>query len=227
MLTGLGIIAIALVIWFWPQATETAAMREMSGGQAGPLPLFQVGPQSSGYWGTIVFILVLTTALLGVTATYFYLEGHIRSGSTTIAQMPRTYTTVTALVAILLVGLLSGWIVRTVKLGQGRVRAVATVVVLALLALHGSQLFAAVRAMDLAPASSGRDSAALALAGYQLIVAGILAAMLLIALIWALVRPDDARGHSTAWNAALVCRFVAISGLVAHVSLFALSRSNL
>jgi hypothetical protein len=77
------------------------------------------------------------------------------------------------------------------------------------------------------PRSSGRDSAVVGLAGYQLLVAVLVGAMLLLALIWAMARPGDARGHAAAWNAALVLRYTALSGLVAYLLLFVLSRSAL
>jgi cytochrome c oxidase subunit I+III len=227
ILTGLGIIAVALVIWFWPQVTETEAMREMDEGRAGPLPLFQVGPSSSGYWGTIVLLLVLGTALAGVAATYVYLEGHLRGGSTGIARLPEPVVSGSALAAILLGAALSWGLVRTVEKEQPRARLAILVVAIGLLALHAAQLLSAVQGMELAPASSGRDSAFLGLAGYQLLLCVLLGTMLLIALIWSVARPGDARGRAVAWNTALVYRFVAFSGLVVYLLLFVLSRRTL
>jgi cytochrome c oxidase subunit I+III len=71
MLGSIGLIIAALVGWFWPQATETAAMEEVGTPDADELPLAQAGPLGNGYWGTWVFILVLATALATIVASYF------------------------------------------------------------------------------------------------------------------------------------------------------------
>ena len=82
------VIAVALVMWFWPQDTETAAMEEIGGPDADELPLAQAGPMSNGYWGTAVFVLVLATALATIVSSYFYLGGNVRVGGEARAAAP-------------------------------------------------------------------------------------------------------------------------------------------
>ena len=72
-LIGAAFTGIAFVRWFWPQSTETRALEEWHNRTEARLPLATGGPGANGYWGTVVLILVLATALLTTLACYFYL----------------------------------------------------------------------------------------------------------------------------------------------------------
>jgi heme/copper-type cytochrome/quinol oxidase subunit 3 len=76
----------------------------------------------------------------------------------------------------------------------------------------------------LAPASDGRHSAFLGVAGFHGVVAVILLVMIAVSLAWSFARPADARGHATAWNAALVYCFAVASGVIAFAALYLVPR---
>jgi cytochrome c oxidase subunit I+III len=217
---ALGIIAVALVLWFWPQDTETRAIDEVIGAGVGRLPLLVAGPQSNGYWGTAVFVLVLATALTTIVASYFYLGGP-RSEAARAASLagPGSAT------ALLIAG--SGTCVAAVRSLRRAGRAGM------LLWLGGSAVLAAshlwllldaVTGLGLTPASDGRDSAFLSVAGFQALVVLILLVMLTVAVVWTVARPRDPRGHAVVWNTAMVYSFAAVSGTIAVVSLYLVPR---
>ncbi|MGQ0562675.1 MAG: cbb3-type cytochrome c oxidase subunit I, partial [Gemmatimonadota bacterium] len=63
---------VALVGWFLPQDTERRALAQtVHTSQRGGLPLAIAGPESNGFWGTLVLISVLATALLTLLSSYF------------------------------------------------------------------------------------------------------------------------------------------------------------
>jgi len=57
-------------------------------------------------------------------------------------------------------------------------------------------------------------------AGFHAVVTGIVLVMLLVALLWALLRPADGRGHATAWNAAVVYGFALLNGVITFAVLY-------
>ena len=219
MLGGVGIIAAALVGWFWPQATETAAMEEVGRAGAEGLPLAQAGPLSNGFWGTGVFVLVLATALTAVVTAYFYLGGNVTPD---VSQSPAARIRAPALATGLLAlgGLAVVLAIRALGRGGPTVTRFGLLVAFILAAAHLGLLLDGWLESGLAPASDGRHSAFLGLAGFQGVVAGILIVMVAVALLWAVVRPADARGHATAWNAGLVYGFAVLSGLVSFAALY-------
>jgi cytochrome c oxidase subunit I+III len=219
MLASLAVILVSLTLWFWPQATETAAMREVGQPGADTLPLAQAGPISNGYWGTWVLVLVLATALATVVTGYFYLGGNVAASleqsPAARLDMPAVATGLLALgaipVALAIRALARGrWI--AVRLGVTG----GLVLTLAQLWL----LLDAWRASGLAPAADGRHSAFLGVAGFHGIVSAILLAMLLVATLWTWIRPADARGHAVAWNAGLVYGFAVVSAAVTFAALY-------
>ena len=218
MLAGLGVIAVALVLWFRPQRSEAIAMEEMATTDT-TLALVQAGPRSNGFWGTVVFVAILATALISVVASFFYLRGHQRLASAGGADPELVWPLVATL------ALLAGTAAITAAIrasGRARVGAmrVALLVAFTLAAAHlwitGRALFGA----GLAPAASARDSAVVLVLGVQALVAAIIVVMSGVALVWAWARPRDARGHAVGWNTGLVYGFAAFSGLVTFVVVF-------
>ncbi|HEU4629074.1 MAG TPA: cytochrome c oxidase subunit I [Gemmatimonadaceae bacterium] len=212
---GAVVTLVALGRWFWPQPSESRALREVEQATDGrSLPLATAGPMANGFWGTVVFLLVLTTALACVVSSYFYLSdgpaGWPPPGS------GRTGVALPALAAALLVAAaaITWWLRRALhRAAAGAVR----LAVVALLAAALGQVAVSVttwRRWSLEPAHDAYGSAVLGLVGFQWLVEAVLATMLVIALLWAWRRPRDPRGHAVAHNAALVSYFAATSGLV-------------
>ena len=225
MAAGAAIIAVSLVLWFRPQETETNAMEEIGRPGADELPLAQAGPMSNGYWGTVVLLLILATALASIVASYFYLGGNARSGE---AGGPMTTLTGPAAAAALIVagaGVALA-VVRGIRNGRRAVVLPGLLVDLGLAGAHLWVLVDAVTGSGLAPAADGRDSAFAAVAGFQALVSVTLIVMLAVAIVWAMARPADARGHATAWNASLVYYFTAASGVIALSVLYLATRTG-
>ena len=91
-------------------------------------------------------------------------------------------------------------------------------------AIHLWLLLHAISGSSLAPATSGRDSALLGVAGFQTVVAGALLVMLAVSVLWVLLRPLDGRGWATVWNASVVYGFAAASAAVAFAVLSVVPR---
>ena len=190
-------------------------MREFAQATDGrTLPLATAGPTANGYWGTVVFLFVLATALACVVASYFYLSdgpaGWPPPGSATPGP-------VLPLVAAALLAATAGgawWLHRGIGRGAPGAVRLALAALLALAAAHVAVTITAWRRWSLAPARDAYGSAVLGLVGFQWIVEVVLAAMLVIALLWAWRRPRDPRGHAVAHNVVLVGGFAAASGLL-------------
>jgi cytochrome c oxidase subunit I+III len=223
MAAGAGIIAVALVMWFWPQDTETAAMEEMYGPEPKELPLAQAGPSGNGFWGTGVFVLIMATALTTIVASYFYLGGNVApqlqgSPAEPIAR-PAIAIGLLALGSIPLVAAIRA-------IGRHRFTAVRLGVTAALVLL-GAQLWLLIatwRDSGLSPATDGQHSAFLGVAGFQAVLSFIALVMAAVATIWAWLRPADVRGHAVAWNAALVYGFAIVSGVIVFGVLYLVPR---
>jgi cytochrome c oxidase subunit I+III len=220
---GLALIVVGLVGWFWPQATEAVAMEEVGRPGADELPLAQYGPVANGYWGTWIFVSVLATALVTILASYFYLGGNVRPGGESAPVAPAGQAGVATL--LLLAGVvpmaLALRAIRRERSGLLRATVVAT---LALAALHFWLLLDALFGSGLAPAMSGRDTAFVGVAGFHAITTFALLVMLLVAVLWVLLRPQDGRGFATVWNASAVYFYTAASGLVTYVALYLVPR---
>jgi hypothetical protein len=94
----------------------------------------------------------------------------------------------------------------------------------ALAAAHLGLMLDTLTGSGLAPAMSGRDSAFAGLAGFHLVVVAVLLVMLAVSVLWVLLRPRDARGHATVWNAGLVYYFTAASAALTFALLYVVPR---
>jgi cytochrome c oxidase subunit I+III len=223
MAAGAAIIAVALVIWFWPQASETAAMEELGGPGPHELPLAQVGPVSSGFWGTAVFVLILATALVTFVASYFYLGGNV---APTLAGSPAEPIERPALATGLLLAGSALMVVAIRGIGRGRrgVTRLGLTLALAAGATHLWLLVSTWLDSGLTPATDGRHAGFVGVAGFHGIVSAILLVMLAVAVLWCWTRPGDGRGHATAWNAGLVYAFAVVSALITLLTLYLVPR---
>jgi cytochrome c oxidase subunit I+III len=218
-----GLVSIAgLVVWFWPTATEAAAIREHAGpgarSDAGALPLALAGPTSNGWWGTLVLLLVLATALASLVASYFYLGGPAGGAGRPGTARPGLLVAATAC------ALAAALVVRGARRAAERGRtARRRLAVVGGIGLHVA--FVALTALDaagrqLTPATSAYGSIFLGLLGFQWLAVLIALAMLAVGLAWALVRPTDPRGLAPVWNASLLTAFLAASWLGVAATLY-------
>jgi cytochrome c oxidase subunit I+III len=208
---GAAVVAAGVVGWFWPRRSERRALAACR--EAG-LPLAVAGPESNGWWGTWVLILILGVALASLVGSYWYLG----AGP---ALAPRWSPAVVgpALVTVLLAaaGTASAWAART---GRGRASCrlglgASLLTHVAAVGLLGHDLGA--RSLD--PRMDAAASIVVALGGFQAVVTGIAVVILAVALLWALVRPDDPRGRAPLLNGALVSAFAATSWVVAGATI--------
>jgi cytochrome c oxidase subunit I+III len=220
---SLAVIVAGLVAWFWPQATEATAMEEVGRPGADELPLAQYGPTSNGYWGVWIFVLVLATALITVVSSYFYLGGNVRPGgeAEVVAPLGRSGLATAVLVLGVVPMIAALRAIRRDRPGRLRLTVLST---FALVAIHLWLLLDALRGSGLAPATSGRDSAFVGLAGFHVVAAFALLVMLAVSVLWVLLRPRDARGFATVWNASVVYWFSAASGALTFATLYLVPR---
>ncbi|HET7322182.1 MAG TPA: cbb3-type cytochrome c oxidase subunit I, partial [Longimicrobiaceae bacterium] len=208
----------ALIGWFRPEASEEEAIAEI-GTDSAPdkLPLAVAGPLSNGWWGTLIFLLVLAIALACFVGSYFYLGGgpdqwppHVPA-----LRLP-IYATVAALAGAGAILALP----RGVHRASRALRCLGTVGALALFIASVWLSFRAWTGMGLVPVESAYASAFIGLLVFQWIVSLILVAMLSLSLLWALFDPADPRGHAVTLNAVLVGYFAAASCLVVFATLY-------
>jgi heme/copper-type cytochrome/quinol oxidase subunit 3 len=222
MATGAGIIAVALVMWFWPQSTETAAMEEMRGGPH-ELPLAQAGPSSNGFWGTAVFVLIMATALTTIVAGYFYLGGNVAPHMVGSPAEPIERPAIAlGLLALGLIPLVAA--IRAIRRRRPGALRLGTTAALLLGVAHLWLLIDTWLESGLAPATDGQHSGFVGVAGFHAVLSVILLVMALVAVLWAWIRPADARGHAVAWNAGLVYAFTLVSGVIVFTVLYLVPR---
>jgi cytochrome c oxidase subunit I+III len=216
LLAGIGMLVsgVALTGWFWPMRSQALALRERrtDAGEDGELPLAVSGPSSNGWWGTLVLIATLATALATLVVSYFYLGPASQERSA--LGSPDVLLSVGAVLVALAATVTAFWSVREARSAAGsparkgrRRLALAANCLLQLLLLWltvGGYLL-----REGAPRNSAHDSIVLGLFGFQWLVTALVFVMALVAGLWALIAPADERGIAPAENAALVTYFAA------------------
>jgi hypothetical protein len=218
-LIGAAISLIALIGWWFPQPTEKRALEEMSTGNREGLPLAIGGPDSNGYWGTWVLLLVLGTALATLLASYFYLGGAPAAvpGPRTVFEWARPALICACFAAVAApLAWLRRLIRREPRTGGAPLLAATLLMAFAALALVLRALFDS----DLQPATNVYGSTVAALLGFQVLVGLVVTAMLLIALLWSVIRPGDVRGHAVVYNAGLAAQFALVSAVLVAFTLY-------
>ena len=218
VLAGLGIAvsAVGLTGWFWPQETERLAIAEMDAGRDGALPLAVVGPMSNGWWGTIVLLAILGTALASLVASYAYLAAGASWPSTPPGGAAATVLGCVALVAASAVIHRAS---RSLGTDGTRRRRAALVLGFSLHVAFVGLAVAAFRATGVTPESSAYGSIVLALFLFQWLAGGLTLVMLGTAVSWAILAPADIRGHATLVNAALVSHFALGAALIVFATI--------
>jgi cytochrome c oxidase subunit I+III len=221
ILLGVGgvLAAVALVAWFRPQRSESRALSELGAGSDDPgrLPLAVGGPIANGYYGMLMLMAVLATALATTVSSYFYLvEVSPRSAELRDTFTPGLVSTVLSLLA--LAG--TSWSLRGLRKGRiGAVRlALAAAFVLNVAALGFSLRAFPWTTLD--PHSDAYASSVLGLLGFHWVVLAVMIVVGGIGLAWALRSPQDPRGHGVAHNANLMAAYTAADAAVVFAAVF-------
>jgi cytochrome c oxidase subunit I+III len=213
-IAGAGVSALAITAWFWPRASERRAIEEVGTSEdPGRLTLAVAGSRANGWWGTVVLILVLATALATLLASYAYLVGG--------EPAPRPAGAVTALMAALALGLAAVATRAATAAVIRRGRWASRLALAATTAAHAAALaltIGAFLASDVVAARDAQSSIVFGVLGFHWIVTVLALVMLAVAQLWAWRAAGDVRGAAVALNAALISYFTAAGGLVVLVT---------
>lgn len=218
------ITAGGVIAWFWPQQSEVIALREIGTEPApGRLPLAVAGPMANGYWGTIVFLLILATAFATVVASYYYI-GADAQATAPLSSLPEGLNPlgwpVVAALLLVAAAVTTWWSRRAVHtdaiVATRLSLALGTLLAIAFIAVT----IAVARQAELDPGTNSFASAFVLVLGFQWMLHLVHAAMLVLAQIWSWRRPRDRRGDGVAINASLVGWFAAASGIASLAMLF-------
>ena len=219
---GVAVTALSLVGWFRPRADERQAMDEI-GLDAGPtkLPLAVAGPLSNGWWGMLVFQLVMAVALGSLVASYFYLGEGPSEWPPRLLDPGVPVAATLAVVALAATTYLCARGVRTSSLGLRRL-GIGLSAVLAVLFLWLTVY--TYNASGLVAKESAFASAVVGLLSFEWLTTVLLLALLGTSAVWAWRAPADARGHGATLLAELMGYFTAASWIVVFVVLYLLPR---
>jgi heme/copper-type cytochrome/quinol oxidase subunit 3 len=217
---GGALAAVAFFLWFRPQLSETLALHELGTRETDPdrLPLAVGGPIASGWWGMLVFIAVLATALITIVASYFYLsDGPVPGASERLGSILEP-----ALATMLTLGAIPAavWAARGAR---ERVPGTMRVGLVATWLLSAAALGLSLRSFPwgtLDPELSAYASSVLGVLGYQWLVLVVLLVAVTMGLLWALARPLDRRGYAVVYNTSLLAAFTAVSAVVVFAVVF-------
>jgi cytochrome c oxidase subunit I+III len=211
---GALICLTALAIWFWPKASERAALDEWEGRSPAGLPLAVTGPLANGWWGTVSFIVTLATALATILASYVYvIDGQLGSVEPGPWRLQALATT-----AAVAASAVAWWATRrTPSVTRRRLGLpVSSALLLTFVVLSGLAFSAA----PLTPSESAYASVVAALLGFSWCVAALTITMLGAAAVWAWGAAGDPRGVGAAVNATLVLHFSAAGSLIGFVTIY-------
>ena len=216
---GGALAAIGLAGWFWPLETERVALEEIpTAPDDDRLPLAVGGTIANGWWGTIIFVLILATALATVVASYFYLAAGADGWPREAPAGPKLALAATG--ATIAAGIAAWGTLRAIRRGSATAQRIAATAasLLAIVALVPAVRVWRQGGYD--AAASAYHSAVLAVVGFQWVLGAVVIVMLAVAAVWAWLAPRDPRGHGVAWNSALVCWFAGVSWAIALATLY-------
>ena len=217
-IAGALITAGSTYAWFRPRPDEEQAIREIGiDSRQDKLPLAVAGPIANGWWGTCVFLLILSVALASFVSSYFYLgEG---PGPwpplTPDLELPLLATAATVLAGIGTYMAVRG--VRREQVGLRRAGLAAAVL------LFGASAWLSLQSYwgtGIVPKESAYGSAFVGLLTFHWVVLFILLLFLAVSTLWALRKPADPRGYATTLNSELLGYFAVASWLVVFTTLY-------
>jgi cytochrome c oxidase subunit I+III len=225
-LAGGGVSLVALAGWFRPSESQRLAIQEFSASRSGgSLPLAVAGPQSNGWWGTLVAVLVLGVALFTLLSSDLYLTSFGRAARE--ADFTETLLGAVALAAALALGAATWWTARDPSeegvqrrrfgLALGTLLALVLLIVLAL--LYGYRATRFTREID------ADGSLFFILIVFQALVTMLAVVMLVVAQIWTWRSASDPRSLAASANAAPVNYFVAASWALVFATVYLLPRA--
>jgi cytochrome c oxidase subunit I+III len=215
---GVAVSAVALVGWHWPLRSHGRALRELgTEARAGALPLATMGPLSNGWWGMMVFLLVMAVALGCLLASYFFLG---RAESMWPPAAPDAGLASTATGVMLGVAVAAYLIGRGVRRDRTGLRWAGLAMALALAPLAIRMSWVGWHALELRPETSAYASIFLSLLGFEWLMAGVFVVLLAFALAWVLAAPADPRGRGVALLGEAAGYFLAGSWLVVYAVLY-------
>jgi cytochrome c oxidase subunit I+III len=216
---GGALAAVALVGWFRPQQSQELALKEFHdrAQDSERLPLAVSGPLSNGWWGTLVFLSVLATALVTIVSSYFYLSEGPAGDSPPLGPLRDP-----AIAAFLPLGALATTVWALRSLGKGRTGMVqAGLVVTWLLVVASLWTGITTFPWDALDADhSAYASSVLGMVGFQWIVLSVLLVAITIAVSWSIGRPDDPRGHAVIHNTTLIAVFTGLTSAVVFLVVY-------
>jgi cytochrome c oxidase subunit I+III len=218
LLPGAALLVGGLWGWFRPDPSVARAIEEI-GTDAGPekLPLAVAGPLSNGWWGMLVFNVILFTALAALVAVYYYLGEGPSSWPPLQPELGLASWATLAMAGAAGGMVLAARAARRQRLPALRLGLVATIALAGLFLWLSSAAFAET---GLVPRESAYASGFFALMAFQWLVTALHIVAAGSALAWAVGRPADVRGRAVALNAELLGYFVAGSWAVVFAVLF-------
>jgi cytochrome c oxidase subunit I+III len=216
--TGLTTIAVSLLGWFWPNEGQEKAIAELGEGENRKgLPLAIAGPQSNGYWGMWILLIVMSVAFATIIAAYYYLGEGPDQWPPMIPDARFAWWTSAAAVGV---AGATYWMARAMRRRQvwgWRIGSAAALVLTPVL------FWLTIRAWTvtgLTAVDSAYASMFVTAIGFTWIQLIILLPMLVFTLVWALRKPADIRGHGLAWITELQGYFAAAVWLITAFVLY-------
>jgi cytochrome c oxidase subunit I+III len=220
--TGGVVTAVCLVGWHWPDKRHEQAIAEIGlDREAGKLPLAVLGPVSNGWWGMLVFLLVMAVALLSLLASYWYLGAGATDWPPALPSLGRSSAAALAALAVAALSFVLGRGARRDQLGARRLGIAAVLLVSALLAWLTTGAWSEV---GIRPSESAYASAFISLMAFHWLMVVVLVALLAAAGAWAWIRPADPRGRAVALISELQGYFLSASWTLTYAALYVAPR---
>lgn len=215
-------ILVSLIGWFWPDEYQTRAIEELgTEPRDGRLPLAIAGPISNGWWGMLIFLLVMAVSLATFVASYFYLG----DGPRTWPPMEPELGWSGAATALALATALTTYLfARGVRRGSVALRRIALLATFALAVAFLVVSWEAWTVLGILPRESAYASAFVCILGFEWLMAIVLLVLVGAAIAWAFTKPADPRGHGMAYLAELQGYFLAASWLAVFAVLYVTPR---
>jgi cytochrome c oxidase subunit I+III len=215
---GVAVTAGSLYAWFRPREDEEWAIDEIgTESSEDKLPLAIAGPASNGWWGTLIFLLVLAVALFTFVASYFYLGEGPNEWPPAIPDLALPGYATAAMIGA---GLATYAVACGVRKANPMLRRLGAGAGLIFSAASIWLTYRAWTGMGLVPVESAYASVFIGILTFEWIVFLMLLLFFGICLLWALRSPKDPRGHATSLNTELLGYFAVGSWILSFITLY-------